>query len=193
MRIPGYSAAGWVPKKKRSGRKGTKCLQRRAQNLAVGEGSRQEEPSRRSYHRFACGAVLGSPLLLPLAILCCALSPSPAAALDGGRTDLGWPTPEAQRPRPHPGGHALVRRPRPLAHASWRPSESPARRPRPRIPTAARRPQPRLYTPAATRASWRVLSPAAGAPPSLCVCGARASMAQAVFSTFWAPLVGKKA
>lgn len=48
--------------------------------MAVGEGSRQEEPSRRSYHRFACGAVLGSPLLLPLAIPRCAPSPSPAAA-----------------------------------------------------------------------------------------------------------------
>ena len=43
--------------------------------MAVGEGSRQEEPSRRSYHRFACGAVLGSPLLLPLAIPRCAPSP----------------------------------------------------------------------------------------------------------------------
>ncbi|XP_066308928.1 uncharacterized protein [Miscanthus floridulus] len=83
--------------------------------------------------------------------------------------------PSPGRPRPHLGGRALVRRPRPLARASWRPSESPARRPRPRIPAAARRPQPRRYTPAATRASWRVLSPAAGAPPSLC--GARASVA----------------
>jgi hypothetical protein len=82
MRIPDYSSAGWVLKKKGSGRKGTKGLQRRVQNLAVGDGSRQEEPSRRSYHRFACGAVLGSPLLLPLAIPRCAPSPSPAAALD---------------------------------------------------------------------------------------------------------------
>ena len=56
-------------------------LQRRVQNLAVGGESRQEEPNRRSYHRFGCGAVLGSPLLLPLAILRRAPSPSLAAEL----------------------------------------------------------------------------------------------------------------
>lgn len=52
-------------------------VQRSVQNLAVGEGSRQEEPSRSSYHRFGCGAVLGSPLL-PLAI------PAPPLAADTG-------------------------------------------------------------------------------------------------------------
>jgi len=62
-------------------------LQRRVQNLAVGEESRQEEPNRRSYHRFGCGAVLGSPLLLPLAML----RRTPCAEpLTGGGTRFSW-------------------------------------------------------------------------------------------------------
>jgi len=81
MRIPGYGAAGWVPKKKREWKQRDEGLTAEGAELGGGGGVTAGGAQAEVVPPVACGAVLGSPLLLPLAILRCEPSPSPAAAI----------------------------------------------------------------------------------------------------------------